>query len=573
MSRENLTVRVRNVLGIIKADLDLRGVVLVAGVNAAGKSSLLEAVGACIVGEPRMRGLRTKTDQAKAIHEGAKAGSVAITYAGGDGSLRLTLPDGEMEQKGRPVFLGSALGIGRQRFMLLKEDERTREFFDRTKAHPKIEDLKTWFAAHPGSGLEHDARAGELDALWTDLTDNGWDAIAKGIQEYGTKRKGAWEQLTSDKWGSKKAQNWTPVGLDPESVYVLADEQENLAKAREYLATLTAADAAATINREQLNADIKAAVGLKAKLDDIGTERAAIQRQIDDKAASRRAIVLPGETGKGSPTLSCPHCGKPVKLNRDANSALLLQKAEAVADPAKQHDMRLKAAELDQEIATLQGQAKKLADDDIELRLIERRAEEARGKLEQAKAAGPLDKELIDSTRATLLQAERTTKAVELMERAAAIYADWERNSVLLEALQPSGVRQVVLERHISTANINLAAITQAAGMRSVTFTSNLSTEYDGRPYQLCSESERWRVDFALAVLWHQMEDATVLLLDRFDVVVAQDQGPIIMALKKLKVTALVAMTAKERARVPDLDAAKVGSALWVDAGVVGPCR
>lgn len=571
MSRENLTVRVRNVLGIIKADLDLRGVVLVAGVNAAGKSSLLEAVGACVAGDAAFRGLRTKTDQAKAIHEGAQAGSIAIEYT--NGKLRLLLPAGDAEQTGRPVFLGTDLGIGRARFMALKPDERAKEFFVRCKANPTKTDLKTWLGANPGSGLEDKGADQQLDQLWQDIEDNGWDAVAASAREYGTKRKGAWEQVTSDKWGSKKSATWVPLGLDPASEYVLADEQDNLAKLKAHLARLAAAEAAATVNREQLERDVAAAAGVPAELDRIGTEKAAVQRQLDDKVTARRALVVPGETGRGSPPLVCPHCGKPVRANRDANSALILQRVETATAGAPAHDLRKRIADLEHDVETLQAAARGWAEKEVAQRVLLKAAEQAQAKLRQAQEAGPVDEDLIRTTREEALKAERMVAAVEKMERARAIYQDWERNQVLLDALQPAGVRQSVLDRHLSRINVQIAAITQAAGLRAVTITSAMSAEYDGRPYNLISESERWRVDFTLAVLWHQMEDACLLLLDRFDVVVPQDQGPIIMALKKLKVTALVAMTAKERARVPDLEGAKVGTALWVDGGVVGPCR
>ena len=145
------TLHVRNFLGIKKADVPLDKIVLVAGVNGAGKSSLIEALSAIALETPLARGMRTKAAAAKLLHIGADAGSISLDWAGG--GRRIVYPQAEIEAAGKPVEIGSSLGIGSAKLMDLKADARMSQMTVRFGLEPNIDDLRKWFEDKPETGI------------------------------------------------------------------------------------------------------------------------------------------------------------------------------------------------------------------------------------------------------------------------------------------------------------------------------------------------------------------------------------------------------------------------------------
>lgn len=571
MSRDTLTLHVRNVLGIAKADVTLAGITLVAGINAAGKSSLLECCALAMLSETSARGLRNKAEQARALRDGSEAGSITLDYAGG--KIRVLYPAAEVEQVGKPNHLGSALGIGRARFLALKPEERAREFAERFSASPTLADLVTWFKAHPGSGLENDDQQEQRTLLWQDIDEQGWDSMAKRVKEYGTKRKGAWEQITKAKWGSAKANLWIAPELVVGEKYDIDEERAALAVIRADIEAVQVQEAVASISRIKLQEDIKAAEGAAETIAGLDAEMTELTTQLHAKRATREAMDIPPDDGSGGAQL-CPHCGGRIRTDREKGTGyLILSKAAAPMDPAKLKELRMKAARIDGDAQHLENAVQAKASEKIKLLTTVKGAEAARKQLAETADAQPVDRGRLSELRDAALAKERLLGGLERSVQAYEIFRDWQRNAVLLEGLEPEGVRRTVLDRHLSAVNVELGKIAETAAFRTIELTPELEARYDGRPYILISESERWRVDFCLAVLLHRKEDACALVLDRFDVIVPQDRGGIMIALKKLKITALVAMSAKERGAVPNLSKANMGAALWVEDGVVGACH
>src|SRR5580765_6306713 len=121
---EPLRLRVRNFMGVQRADIDISGIVLVSGINGSGKSSLCEAAACVMCSSPLARGMTSKKAAAALLRHGTDKGSISLDY--GPGSVRITYPDCEIEQTGRPETLGTSLGIGSARFMALSASERVR---------------------------------------------------------------------------------------------------------------------------------------------------------------------------------------------------------------------------------------------------------------------------------------------------------------------------------------------------------------------------------------------------------------------------------------------------------------
>ena len=107
------------------------------------------------------------------------------------------------------------------------------------------------------------------------------------------------------------------------------------------------------------------------------------------------------------------------------------------------------------------------------------------------------------------------------------------------------------------------------AAFREVAIQDDFSITYDGRPYALLSESERWRVDLTLSVAFGQMEGARLILVDRLDVLHAPARRGVIFMLKGLGIPALIGMTAKQVDDAPDLKRFGFGTRHWIQNGII----
>lgn len=567
-----LRVRIRNVLGVTKADfvIEEAKVTLIAGINAAGKSSVLEAIWACLLSDPAIRGLRNKTLQAMAIHDGAGDGVVMLDYGNG-GKVVLSYPGSEMTQTGRVAFLGTPLGTGKVRFTALDEKGRQGEFSARALAAPTLNDLVAWYKANPGSGLEDPENLDHAKQLWADLDTSGWDAVANRVKDHGIKKRGAWEHLTNTKFGTAKSPSWCPVGIDPNIPYDLPHELNRLTGLRANLEKMTTEAAMAAIDTTRLKKAIQAAEEASKLVADTQQERTAIQAQIDAKQTERRAMHVP-PTGLDT-ALKCPHCNQRVIVNKDAKGYTIIDKAPPPPDDKTLKTLRAKAGDLEKDIGVLEGESEKLAERMISLRTTMEAGKRADAELARVKAAPAHDAEALEFARSEVLAAERLVGLLRTWYAARELYAEWARNTKLLEGLAPTGVRKAVLDVKLSAVNAEVATLCETLRIREVSLDADMGVYYGGRPYQLCSESERWRTDLVLGVLFWKREKAVVYMADRFDVVVATERGGIVYGLKKLGVTAVLAMTNRDRETVPDMGKTKMGAALWLDGGTLGACH
>ena len=561
-----MKLRVRSFLGVQKADLELLGVVLVAGHNGAGKSSLLESVVGCVLGSPLPRGLPNKREGARALRDGAESGSVSLEYPGG--KIRLNYPGAVAEFEGRPATLGTALGIGAVRFMALPPAERARELAARFQMEPTKADLAAWFVENPGSGLEAPTNAEALDTLWADIEQSGWDAVARRIKEHCTKRKGAWEHLTGTKWGATKSATWCPPSLERDEDYDLEAERATLKLARQEVDELAVYEGATQLDRARLTNIADGAPDHMKLVNELVAEAQALTERMEPLLAQREKLHVPDDgTVSGH---FCPKCQAPLRIERDERKYLFLKLAPPPPSQAELKRVRTAIMELDVAIGKLGREQEENAAALMRARVALKTAQDAAKELELSALAQTVDPAKLAAARATFATQEQRVEAISVMQRAKAIVADWHANVIVQAALEPEGVRKGVLDRKLSALNVELGELSAKAKLAPVALTEELEATYDRRRYQLLSESERWRVDFVFALLLHRQESAQVLVLDRFDVIQPQSRPGILMLLAKLNINALIAMTAKEPAAVPDLQKAKVGKALWIADGVLG---
>lgn len=566
----SIRVRIRNIVGIESADITLTDkILLVAGLNGAGKTTLLQSVASAATGAWEIRGADRKKQLALVVRKGAKEGVVLLEYPGG--SVRITYPDGKIEQTGKPIELGTPLGMGAVRFMSLSAEKRMAEMAKRFAMSPSRKDFDGYWRSNPVAGLDPDAKPGEaareaIDKLWDDIDNSGWDAIAKREAGDCNIIQGQWFEVTGTRWGNAIRLEWAPVGLLRGEVYSADEARAALRMAREERDRVSGIAAVGEAKRNNLREAARHLEQHRKALAEAEEKQAALDAEIEGIVVTLERTPEPVDPRRFP---ACPHCGAALHAKNERGLGIVVEKAPA--DRLTVAEYERQAAE---RAALIQTSAQKRVDRDaatrdvLEYGALVRAAEAARDELADLDGVPLLPADEIAMAATGVTDAEDHLARVLKLNRAVALNEAWERQSKIRDAVAPGGIRLAVVERRTSEINAALAEIAAAAGMSEVQLDpGEAALSYDGRPYAMISESEQWRVDFVMMLLLAKEEKAKILLVDRLDLLHPQARPGVLQALAKAKVPAIVGMTARDKEAVPDLAKAGLGVSAWIGGG------
>ncbi|HEX6940493.1 MAG TPA: AAA family ATPase, partial [Longimicrobiales bacterium] len=235
---------IRNFRGVRAADLDLSGLALVCGTNAAGKSSIAQAVAAALAGEAvPLAGLK-KSEAGALVHAGTGRGGISLEADGG--SIAITYPQAKVKSEGTPPA-ASPFAVGLRSVVDMDPKAAAATLIEYLHATPTQEDL--------ARAVERFLEPAQAEKLWHTVADLGWDGAHERAKQTGAKLKGAWEHVTGERYGTNKADSWMPphwaTDLDGTSEETL---QAALTEAREFLEAAIATTAISDAEREQLQA-------------------------------------------------------------------------------------------------------------------------------------------------------------------------------------------------------------------------------------------------------------------------------------------------------------------------------
>lgn len=581
-------ISISNVLGIAAADIEVfTPVTLFAGPNAAGKSSIREAVRAALLGMPER--VLKKKDFGQLVHDGEKGGTVAVDFDGGTATF--TAPKGDQELRHsftmdawEPIEAALPYCLDPALFGRATPDERRQLLFTVTGASAKTADI---VASMKARGLTADV----INAV-TPMLRSGFPAAAKYAEERCRDAKSAWKAVTGETYGHKKAEDWAaevpdydaaslaPLGVKAEALKEkLATEQQRLGAAEQRWKAWAKW-------QQQSEADGKAF----ARLESLEKK---LQHDSDELLKwSDRVKVLQGMAGTG-PRVGLVH--DLARMLRDVLDTLV--ENDPFYDDAR---ATLKAYEA--EHGALDGQADPEARAQmpkaIESRdLMQRAVDNTRRDIDAAKAAGArlgqaperateetidgiqqiLDgyRKELDETTASLDKLRRQQQAAQLAEQNTAKARQHHQTAQAwqggIDALSPDGIPAEILRKAIGPVNRELAHTCNGFGWPQITIDNEMGVYAGERPYALLSESERWRADVCIALVLAQLSGARIVAIDRMDVLEPRARGGFIDALDILAEegkfgTALVFGTLKA---LPDLSAYPQTTAHWIDGGVV----
>lgn len=554
-------IRINNILGARAIERRFTSpVVLFAGRNFSGKSSIQTAVRMALTEEPERVAL--KKDYAKLVTEGAKEGEVTVTVATAQEqvAIHLPLPDGKATPwTARPPFLAYCLHP--ERFALLSPDERQQLLFD-------LMGVKADGQAAMKRMLDRGCEAKYVEAIGPALK-HGFPEAHRLATDCARDAKGAWRGVTGETWGKDKAGAWQPrtVAFTNTEREILAHVQRDLAAAseaeRDAGNAVAALKAAATV---EVSGDPKKAARAKGLAEDY--QKAIGER--DTYAAEVRRIEE--ELAKPE-TLACPHCGGMVVQQgfrlapyTGGNSDRLALKAQL---PRAQESLRLtrsRCAGLERELsearehATRLEAAKEVKDRGPSPHEIAKAEEAYRAAQEKVRIAREEERRLIDMER-------DAANAAGLKTKADAHHAEVLGWLAVADAVSPSGIPAELLSTALKPFNDRLRESAVMTGWRQVAVGADMAITAEGRGYALLSESERWRADAMLAYAI-AAAGPRFLMLDRLDVLDMNARGEALAWLTALVDQhrldgALVCATLKAAPQVPGVES------FWLEQGQV----
>lgn len=553
-----LRIIIRDFRRVERADIQVAPIALVAGLNAAGKTSIVQAVQAALLRRPLTTPEALVKTARALVRRGAEEASAVVSRRDGDGYAMVSWPACKVDSSDDDAPRSSEIAAGLVSILDMPPKDRPRALAAYVGAGPETEEIRSELAE---CGYSDEAVQQVLDAI----EKNGWDDTHKKAVEAGANFKGRWEQITGASFGSSKSATWVPEGWDLAALEA-ADHQSlqmDEVDARSALERLIAAGAVGAAEVARLRDQMNTALGT-----DLVARQEAVA-EIEQRLASLRdeRAAMPAATGDGG--MPCPSCGTHLVLMKDHTdpAAASLKVADSNVKPDELKRRRLRAAEIDGQISRAEGDLRAALAALRNAEGVVQAGEEAKAKLAEIEKEDA-DEAALAEARAAVAAAQARRVGYEAWVAARKVYANWQKNARLIDLLGPEGLRKRVLARHIETLNTRLAAASADAKWGTVRIDENFGAWCGTEPYWTLSKSTQWRVRTTLQVVLAQIDGSDLVVIDEADILDPKGRNGLVMMLKRAGVGALVAMTVGDRSKVPDLAAAGFGASYWLDGGI-----
>lgn len=529
-------IEVSNVLGLSRADITIGGgILLAAGDNMSGKSSLRDSISMALTGQPCR--VSKKKDLDQLLHGGAKKGRATV-YSGGEILGEIKLPKGEFAG---PEMTGAEylpLVLDPAKFASLSSDERRAMLFKITGCSASMKTIEPLLVAR---GVDMDLFA-EVQAMLR----SGFPAAATYAQGQARDGKAVWKSTTGETWGSDKADGWEmplpSVSLPTEAE--LQEARDAVTKTENDIARGNQHKGMLLEQKRQSEEGSQRLADMREKAEGLGRARAKLEATEQDfaewsakveKLTAQLTSARAAEAG-----CECPSCGAMLKIegaklvpyapeNAQAGNVTQLQADLKKATDAR--DMLERTRRNDLAAIAAAEQAEKdlesASADAFDPAALEKTVE-ALNKL-QIRLASEKAKEsaLIDLK-------DQAASAASITKKAGELHAGIMAWLTIADAMAPDGIPSDLLQQALAPINQSLEVLANMAKWPNVVIGSDISITSNGRPYALASESEQWRADTLLAIAIAQLTGLKLAVLDRFDVLELKARGQLLGMLCKL---------------------------------------
>lgn len=586
-------INIENVLGISYLNAALsKKVNYFMGKNGAGKSSIKEAVKLALLDQPERVAL--KKEYGSLIHNNGKAGVVSLALEGASSDeASFILPKGSHSS---PEFKSAMVYcVDPHLFATLKPEDKRAFLFELTGTKVNREAISKQLAE---SGVSDIVIESVLPMLR-----QGFAAAASYAESQRKEFRGAWRGVTGETYGEVKAQTWQaelPSRPDDGGNISISELEQSLSALRATLAENNqalgaarkdrATRAAAQTNLDALKKDAAKLERVKAKMAVDEAEYTRIKAAYDECAVRAGTAKREGLIHDLARYLNgfVKHCST-------GNDQFDQEAVQAVARYEEQHGDVLACVARDPEAekrlpelkAALDLMESAVRNNQRDLKACEQAAEALeRSAGNQLPAVETIDENIkaLETLIITIEADIRTySEKLEVEKNAAHAAESAEKRTkqaqeyhqqamawgVALELLSPDGIPAQILRDALGPFNANLSSVSEIFGWASVSLDGDMSLTFGDRPYQLLSESEKWRVDAVIALVVSRLANLNFVVLDRFDVLDIDGRNELIDGLDNLAAddyvdTALVMGTVKAK---PDLSDFPETAVFWVESG------
>lgn len=513
-------LKIQNVLAISNIDVAINTpIVLFAGRNEAGKTSIQEAVRMALTEDAVRVAYKKEYDQL--VRDGEKTGMVQVLVDDVVvGSIKLPTGDYiESQSAELPRKVVRAL-VDAHRFASLDQTQRRAFLFSLMGLRVDKESVIERLVARKCDEKVCREIAGQLGG--------GFDAAAKYAAGQATEAKGAWKAVTTETYGAKKADTWEAhapaLTRDEADELVAVDalleqlkEEEGMLQNRSGELTVKMA-AFTTFNRRLLAARDNTHI----QPGDLPAAENAVAEHVkvvDDLRARSQGV----QTGVEH---ECPACKAQLLLQ---DSGALVVKPKKGPKEDKQAKKDLPAAEqklerLRRDVTTIKNAMEALtkaqgALAELEKTKPEKPDEQAQQTLADAHARVKGDIEKQDSRRLALWEKRGAAdKAMQKTKLARAHHDAVTRWTAVAEALSADGIPAEILSESLKPLNERLAHSSDLTKWKLVTLDGQMDICVGSHAYHLMSESAKWRADALLAEAISHLSGAKLMFLDRLDV-------------------------------------------------------
>jgi len=521
-------IAINNMLGIGEANIALtKPVLMLAGANGAGKSSIAEAIKHALVAECDR--VQHKKDFGRLLHNEAQAGHAFISTSLGD--FGIILPEGKQTgPEGLPFGLEYCLTPSR--FAELAPADKRAFLFKLMKVKATPQAIIAKLASR---GIS----AGDINEITPHLH-SGFEAANKEAQSKARDAKASWRAITGETYGSVKAAEWTAPSVEVDGA-LLAETRAQIEAADQEIAELNG-ELGALNEKAKNNAQSNAFMDKRnAKMNEL-REHAGKFARIQDKLnrdqeelkAWDEKVKDAEAAANGEPynePLTCPHCSGLVVMSAHEH---MLEEYEGRVEPDLEAAAKLpeykKARDLLQsavangqrDLAAAENAARHL--DELENEAVpavvsaedlSAQVTKAQNALNEAKAKRKAQADQL----AHFEQVERESKdAAKKTSDAKAYHNDVVAWDAMADALAPGGMPAELLSEALEPFNGELQFLADHSNWPEVKVEESMELMVGGRLYGMRSESEKWRADTMIALAIAKISGAKIVVLDRFDV-------------------------------------------------------
>ncbi|HAV74122.1 MAG: hypothetical protein CMN89_12115 [Sutterellaceae bacterium] len=582
------SINVSNFLRVKQANIEFeRPVVLVAGPNGNGKSSLAEAVRMAFTEEPTR--VKNKKDYEKLVHDGEKIGSINITHSQGETSF--VVPKG----KGEGQITHGAMNccLDSNLFARLGPQER-REFLLKltgVKLTPKfvVDALIT-------RGVNKEKADQVIPLLSGGIATAQTEAQAKARDA-----KVVWKNTTGETYGSEKAEGWKAEvpEFDQDKINVLTENIEELQKQIDETNQAIGAVQSPGENIEELQKQLAAArekgtqyARIQDKLLVDEAQLVEWQEKVDQAKAAAKgkreglihelAFALADLTNEQQPlgteretyqkaiTLLCTYEDHHGPIEEQFNESLAAklpeyQRAfELINNSVNNGKRDLAAADAAAQLALQIEEKIALAKDSQaqteQLAALRTKLAELRAELKTKETARDQEVQKMRAADQAGLRTEQATAAHEDVKA-------WEEIS---NALKPDGIPSELIGSALEPFNSMLTEFSLVADWPTVRMYDDMGIGFGDHEYPLCGESHQWRADTLITCAIAAISGIKFVVLDRFDCLDLQGRADALALIDDLIANAdlecaLILATLKSKPTgLPDHVQAE-----WIEGGVL----